>query len=251
MQIFLMPLRAANTRPPVCQIKFAEAEDIRYVYLYLRIELLLKGMMCFLALSNQEHEVLALTFLIGGSVTIALTVRLMRPSNLGHVNRLKYLIHGCSIWMCLSCIWSISVDNKSWGWHLGVVLLGWFFFFAAHTVSEIGVSRKDILKQGADDAVVAECSRRMEVLQDKIITGRYVCGKRVSWTTHSHILKLLNFAKHERVRISSKSFETLAVLSYLDQMTQKDSFFAYSVRSVPLASHWRLGAHWENLTVFC
>jgi hypothetical protein len=38
-------------------IKFSESEDVRFVYLFLRLELLMKGVMVFLALSYQGDEV--------------------------------------------------------------------------------------------------------------------------------------------------------------------------------------------------
>ena len=59
-------------------IRFSESEDVRFVYLYLRLELLLKGMMVFLSLQTQNTEILSLTFLMAGSASIVTTVFSMK-----------------------------------------------------------------------------------------------------------------------------------------------------------------------------
>lgn len=209
-------------------IKFSEPEDVRYVYYFLKIELFLKGCMVFVALSTQGNKMFALTFLIIGSMAISGTIKLMEPSNLKHINRLKYLIHTCSVWMCLTCIWAEKTDNKNWQLHLGIVVGGWLCFMVALALVEMKRAKADVLKMTPTEAGIAHCVAKMDFLQAEIVRGAYICGTRVSWTTHSHILRLLKFAVHKDVQISKKSFETLAVLSYLDQMTEKDAFFAFA-----------------------
>lgn len=85
-------------------IKFSDGEDVRFVYLFLRLELLLKGMMVFLSLETQNNELLSLCFLIAGSSSIVMTVYYMKPCNIKHINRLTYLIHACATWACAVCI---------------------------------------------------------------------------------------------------------------------------------------------------
>ena len=209
-------------------VKFSDGEDIRYVYLYLRLELLLKGSMVFLALANQKNELTALTFLIMGSCTITFIVYLMHPSNLRHINHLKYLIHACSIWMCLTCMWAIQTDNREWKVHVAGILVGWFCCVVVHIAVEIRADRQNFFKRVADDEMVNECNGEMTFLQDEIVAGDHICGQQFHWMTHAHILRLLEFAQHEHVLISRKSFETLAGLSYLDQMTKDEAFFAFA-----------------------
>ena len=204
-------------------VKFSDTEDVRFVYLYLRMELLLKGVMIFAALSTQQNETVALSCLCVGSMTITIVCYLMQPSNHKHVNRIKYLCHACAIWMALTCIWVVESDNKDWKMHAALVGLGWGAFFCLHIASEVNGRASDIMRREADDDTVQKCAMEMDKLQQLISSGNTI-----AWTTHSYVLRLLDFAQHKHVPISKKSFETLALLSYLDQMTQEDAFFAFA-----------------------
>ena len=94
-------------------IRFSAPEDIRFVYLFLRLELLIKGIMVFLSLGSQNYQMLALTSLILGSISICVVTKLMQPCCQKHVNRLKYLVHACSIWTCLTCMVSHGLQLQS------------------------------------------------------------------------------------------------------------------------------------------
>eukprot|EP01052_Picozoa_sp_SAG31_P002934 SAG31_NODE_107_length_24865_cov_17.973593_3_plen_732_part_00 len=198
--------------------------------MFLRIELLLKGMMTFFALANQKNPIVALSSLILGSIAIVNVVSLMHPSNLPHINRLKYFVHACSSWMCLTCIWAVhpNVDNKDWKLHALVVMSGWLVCGAVLIACEIYASKTDIFKKEATKEIVGKCTNEITELHRHIVKGDIKCGRTFNWVTHSYILKLIKYAEHPHVQVSRKSFDSLAALSYLDQMTTKDAFFAYT-----------------------
>jgi hypothetical protein len=161
-------------------------------------------------------------FLIVGSISISVVTYLMQPSNLNHINRIKYLIHACSVWMCMTCLWAISNDNRSWQRHAVVCLVGWFACFVAFGVFESIVFSKDLFRQAADGDVLAKCDQEVQGLQHNIVSGVR------TWANHADILRLMKFATHEHAFVQKRAFESLAVLSYLDQMTKRHSFFAYA-----------------------
>ena len=203
-------------------IKFEPSEDVRYVYLFLRLELLMKSIMVFFALYFAEEQIKALLFLTLGSAAIAAVTFLMQPSNLNHINRLKYLIHATSIWMCLTCMWAVKTDNRDWQRHVYFTLVGWFGCMTIYVLVEISQSRRDVFKKVAGAEVVERCEQEMKSLHHTIVSGVR------TWNNQSYILRLFKFARHQHAGVKRKSFETLAVLSYLDQMTEEHSFFAYA-----------------------
>ena len=133
--------------------------------------------------------------------------------------------------MCLTCIWAIEADTQfedRWT-HVGILLVGWLVCIAFHEYKETLIKReRKRFKTLSEDDAFKETEQEMQQLHSEIVSGAYICGKRVSWTTHYHILRLLKCTQSPNAEISKKSYETLAVLSYLDQMTFKDAFFAFA-----------------------
>ena len=217
---------------------FLPEEDIRFVYYFQRLELSLKGFMIFVALRfGKSNELLALTFLVVSSCVLSTVVYVMQPSNMKFVNRIKYMIHVCSIWMCITCFWAILFDNTDKWLHVGVVFSGWMLILIAHVTLERTkfANGADLVpfinKEDVDDDVIHAAAVDILNLQASVTSPLTVYGKRISWGTHAHILRLLQYAKHQNAAIKRKSFETMAVLSYLDQMTKKSSFCAYTANT--------------------
>ena len=85
---------------------------------------------------------------------------------------------------------------------------------------EVRIHKQDIFQQTPNATVVAKCTAEMKEIKSTMV-------KSTNWETHSHILRLLKFARFEvAVEVRRYSLETIAVLSYLDQMTAKNSFFS-------------------------
>eukprot|EP01052_Picozoa_sp_SAG31_P011163 SAG31_NODE_627_length_13445_cov_18.311053_4_plen_1494_part_00 len=214
-------------------IRFSAPEDIRYVYYFLRFEVYVKGSMVFLSLATQfasdpetmsykVEQYISLMILILGSISLMLVVRLMQPCCQKHIHRLKYFLHCCSIWVCLTCMVVVLTDNKSWQLHVAWVLVGWFLCGIGFVAFEVQHQKQDIFGQESTERVIDVCLNDIEHLQTVIAT------KFRTWETHSFILRLLKFCQHDNSEIAKKGHETLAVLSYLDQMTQQDTFFAFA-----------------------
>jgi hypothetical protein len=209
---------------------YLPSENIRFVYYFQRIEVAMKGVMVYLALSYKTYSVLALILLIFSSFVICVVVRVMQPSNFGHINRLKYLIHACSVFMCLSCLWAIAVDNKDRVLHAVILFVGWVLCFVGYTVLEKTIYRfeKQYLQQEITPAAITRVTEEIKVLQERVTSPLTIFGKRVSWGTHADILQLLQIAKHDNMQIRKLAFESMSVLAYLDQLTKKSSFSAYT-----------------------
>jgi hypothetical protein len=209
---------------------YLPSENIRFVYYFQRIEVGIKGVMVYLALSYKTYSVLALILLILSSCVICLVVRVMQPSNFGHINRLKYMIHICSIYMCLTCLGAIAFDNRDRWLHAGIVACGWVAIWIGYTVLEKTVYRfeKQYLQQDVTPETIIRAEAEIKELQESVTTPLTVCGKRVSWGTHADILRLLQIARHDNSEIKKLAFESMSVLAYLDQLTKKSSFSAYT-----------------------
>eukprot|EP01051_Picozoa_sp_SAG22_P000697 SAG22_NODE_21_length_31784_cov_15.522897_6_plen_1900_part_00 len=203
-------------------IRFSAPEDVRFVYLYLRLELFVKSMMTFFSLATQGFWYLSLSFLILGSAAIIRITYLMQPCCQGHINRLKYLVHSCSIYMCLTCMVVEVTGNTSWAPHVASIAIGWFALGCVWWFFEKRIQKGDIFREAVSESVINTCIDEIDVLQSVVASNER------TWATQAHILRLIKFSKHEHTEISKKAHESLAVLSYLDQMTEKDTFFAFA-----------------------
>jgi Ca2+-binding EF-hand superfamily protein len=203
-------------------IKYQADEDIRYVFLYLRLEFIVKGFMLFLSLRFANHEAAAMLFLMAGSCAIIILVYFMRPCCLQGANLWKMVIHATNLWTCATCLWAVAVDNRNWKAHAALAFPGWLLIGGAMLAVYTHNKKSDALRLAVDDPATKDvCCAEIKELQHSI--GNASSALRI-WGVHYRIMRLLLFAEHENIVVRRCAFEALATLSYWTHVTGKEIF---------------------------
>lgn len=178
----------------------------------------LQGLMIFMALRFTEWPELALGWLMIGSTSVILIIHFMQPCCLYAVNKWKQMIHACQIWTCITCQWTLYVDNHSWKLHLLYAVLGWLVIWSCQISYETWKYKTDSMTQPPTlDTSVKKCEKDIKKLEHQISHASSL----QRWGGHARILRILKFAQHPNVNVRRVAFESLAILSYLDQMTRR------------------------------
>jgi hypothetical protein len=204
-------------------IKYSPEEDIRYVFLYNRLELITKGLMLFLSLSYANEPIIGLFCLMLGSCVVIMALHYMRPSCQKLAMRWKYFVHCSNIWTCLTCIGALhfQIDHTNWQYHLQAAGAGWGAIFIVWSLNIWRNEQQDVMNAPVDEPTTsARACREIDQLRHDI---GYVTGP-PAWGKHALILRLLEFAAHESLTVRVRAFESLAVLSYWDHITS-EAFF--------------------------
>eukprot|EP01043_Picozoa_sp_COSAG02_P025025 COSAG02_NODE_1390_length_12915_cov_6.825531_1_plen_3708_part_00 len=208
-------------------IKYSPDEDIRYVFLYTRLEFITKGLMLFLSLKFINEPIVAILFLMLGSCTIMAMLYYMKPCCQQIAMRWKFFVHTSNMWTCMTTIWAlvVGIDHTNWTVHLYVAAIGWAVIFVGWAITITRLDKADVLKASLQNptTVPRACA---EIANLRIHIG-YAQQQHI-WGTHAAILRLLEFARHEDDTLRLKAFEALATLSYWDHVTEKAFFVEYT-----------------------
>lgn len=204
-------------------IKYSPEEDIRYVFLYNRLELITKGLMLFTSLNFVNEPMIALFFLMLCSCVVIAALHLMRPSCQKIAMRWKYFVHCSNIWTCATCVGALhfQIDHTNWHYHLQAASGGWALIFIIWCLNIRRNEQQDVLNAPPD--VATTVSRACSEIQQLRHDIAHITGP-AAWGKHALILRLLEFATHESLTIRIRAFESLAVLSYWDHITS-EAFF--------------------------
>jgi Ca2+-binding EF-hand superfamily protein len=204
-------------------IKYSPDEDIRYVFLYTRLEFITKGLMLFFSLKFINEPIIAILFLMLGSCAIMGALYYMKPCCQLIAMRWKFFVHTSNLWTCTTCIWALmaKIDHTNWQTHLYIASVGWLVIFAAWVYTIRKNDKEDVLNAPIEDptTVPRACS---EILELRHHIG-YAQRQHV-WGVHAAVLRLLDFAKHEDETVRLKAFEAFATLSFWDHVTDKAFF---------------------------
>ena len=101
-------------------IKYSPDEDIRYVFLYSRLEFITKGLILFMSLKFVNEPMVAILFLMLGSLAIMAALYYMRPCCQQIAMRWKFFVHTSNLWTCATSAWALyhEVDHRNWKYHL-------------------------------------------------------------------------------------------------------------------------------------
>lgn len=204
-------------------IKYSPEEDIRYVFLYNRLELITKGLMLFLSLHFVNDPILGLCCLMLGSCVVLAALHYMRPSCQKLAMRWKYFVHWSNIWTCLTCVGALyfDVNHTNWVYHLLAAGAGWTVIFILWLLIIWRNEQQDVMNAPVEEptTILRACDEVQQLRHD---IG-HVQGPG-AWGRHALILRLLDFATHESSTVRVCAFESLAVLSYWDHVTS-EAFF--------------------------
>ena len=204
-------------------IKYSPDEDIRYVFLYSRLEFITKGLMLFMSLKFVNEPIIAILFLMLGSFAIMAALFYMRPSCQQIAMRWKFFVHTSNVWTCATCAWAqfYGVDHRNWQYHLILASIGWVFIFIFWCYACWKIDKNDVLNSPIEDPSTVPRAVA-EILDIRQHIGH--ATRQHTWGIHATILRLLLFARHEHETVRCAAYETLAVLSYWDHVTEKAFF---------------------------
>jgi hypothetical protein len=210
-------------------IQYGPQEDVRFVYLYLRLEFIAKGLMLFMSLQFTSQPQIALAWLMFGSVGVIAIIHFMQPCCLRAVNQWKQMVHLCQIWTCLTCQWVIYKDSHDWKGHLAMAVGGWMAIWAILGAKVMFRRHVDIFGQPPNDPVtVLMAARAIKQLENDIAHASSLRR----WGSHARILELMRFGRHSNMQVRRFAFESFAILSYLDQMTKQNNFIELAADTI-------------------